>query len=152
MSAARMLARVFALTAALALVGCDREGGTSAVYPPAEAYDRAPQFVGTWRGQVGELSGELRIGELGPRRYFANFTSDNRRLELALLLDQSLAEAEGGASLPSNRLLFTWQDGEGSRGHGWLKITLAGDRLAGSSGPLESIDGTSWNFERVTQP
>ncbi len=136
--------------AGLGVLACDREGGSQAIYPEAEPYEAAAGFVGTWRGRVGEYEGQLRVGELSQGRYFGNFAAADGRLELALLMDQSLVTSDAGATLPSNRALFTWQDGAGNRGHGWLKIASKGDALSGSSGELESIDGWAWQLSRVT--
>lgn len=130
--------------------GCQSaSGATRAVYPNAEAFAQAPEFEGTWRGKIDRYQGELRIGELSPHRFFGNFSSDHGGIDLALLMDQSSVQTLGGTSMDSNRLLFTWQDGEGARGHGWMKINERGELLLGESGPLEQIEGSEWKFERT---
>jgi hypothetical protein len=118
------------------------------VYPEARAYLQPPSFSGAWQGKLNRKQGKLQIGELKSGEYFGNFTAEDGELDIALLLEQSLALSANGAQLPSNRLLFTWQDGGGERGHGWLMIDEAGAELEGSSGFGERIDGFSWNFSR----
>ena len=135
---------------AAALLACDptTTTGGRAVYPDAEAYSAAPVFEGSWRGRISDWEGELLVGELSARKYFGNFSSAVGNKEIAVLFEQSVAVNANGASLPSNRLVFTWQDGQGQRGKGWVKIDEAGRRLEGSAGFNESIEGQRWSFER----
>jgi hypothetical protein len=118
------------------------------VYPEAEAFDSEPSFTGAWSGKVERTRGELQLGQLRAGEYFGNFTAEDGSLDIALHLEQSSATTPNGAQVPSNRLLFTWQDGEGGRGHGWFKIDRQGATLAGSSGVGEAIEGIAWLFER----
>ena len=117
-------------------------------YPDAEAFEPPPEFSGAWTGKVERKHGELQIGQLRAREYFANFTADDGSLDIALHMEQSMTSTANGAQVPSNRLLFTWQDGSGQRGHGWFKIDEAGARLDGSSGLGERVDGYVWLFLR----
>ena len=55
--------------------------------------------------------GQLHLGKLRAGEYFGNFSADDGSLDIALHLEQSSALSSTGAQMPSNRLLFTWQDG-----------------------------------------
>ena len=122
--------------------------GPVVVYPQAEAFDPVPSFTGAWSGKVERKQGELQLGILRAGEYFGNFTAADGSLDIALHLEQSSATTASGAQVPSNRLLFTWQDGEGGRGHGWFTIDREGSALEGSSGVGQAIDGVAWLFER----
>lgn len=134
------------------LFACDHGGDPGnrvvTVYPDAEAYSTPPDFTGAWQGQVERKSGKLQVGQLRAGEYFGNFSAADGSLDIALYLEQSNATTATGASLPSNRLLFTWQDGNGERGHGWLKIDRGGRKLEGASGFGEAIEGFTWSFTR----
>lgn len=140
----------------LALAACDRAVVASehheVVYPKAEAFEPPPVFAGAWRGKLAGHRGELQLGELRRGEYYGNFTADDGALDVALLLEQSMALIENGASVPSNRLVFDWQDGTGERGHGWLLIDQRGQKLSGGSGFGEAIEGFSWVFGRHEAP
>ena len=140
----------------LAVAACDR-GATAhkhheIVYPRAEAFEPPPVFAGAWRGKLAGHRGELQLGELRRGEYYGNFTADDGALDVALLLEQSMASLENGASVPSNRLVFNWQDGTGERGHGWLLVDHSGRELIGESGFGEAIEGFSWTFRRDELP
>ena len=137
------------------LVACDRtiaHEHHEVVYPKAEPFEPPPVFAGSWRGKLAGHRGELQLGELRRGEYYGNFTADDGALDVALLLEQSMALIENGASVPSNRLVFDWQDGTGERGHGWLLVDQAGHKLTGASGFGEAIEGFSWTFRRSETP
>jgi hypothetical protein len=133
----------------LALAGCDRQNTGGPGYPSADFYEVGPTFAGEWIGEVGQLPGELSLGELSPGNYFGRFKADAEKTEYALLLEQTMIEAPGGGLVPSNRLTFTWQDGLGGRGHGWLLINREDTALTGSFGYAQATDGLGgWTFIR----
>ena len=140
-------------TLALALgvtLACDRRGGGKvAVYPDALAFDHAPHFVGSWSGTAAGVQGRLTIGELDELRYSGQFEGNGSSVRYILLMDQSLAASESHGAVPSNRVVFTWQDGAGGRGKGWLLINREGTRLTGSSGYVSATEGHGqWALER----
>jgi len=127
-------------------------GSTASNYPPASVYEIDPEFGGEWAGDVDGLPGVLKIGELDERSFFGSFQTDDGSTEYTLLLEHSYAENEHGGDSPSNRTVFTWQDGLGSRGRGWLLINREDTALTGSFGYGVATSGLGqWSFERVTQ-
>jgi len=141
------------LAAALSF-GCDRggEGGAITNYPDPSVYERDPEFAGEWLGEVAGLSGELNIGELEPGKFFGSFKADDGSAEYVLLLEQSFVEQASGGRAPSNRMLFTWQDGRGGRGNGWLLINREDTALTGKFGYDSAVDGLGdWSFIRFDE-
>ncbi|NVB39928.1 hypothetical protein G6O69_18940 [Pseudenhygromyxa sp. WMMC2535] len=138
--------------AALALAACTSSlpGGSStrsASYPQASIYELEPEFAGEWRGDIGGLPGVLTIGELDERAYFGSFVT--KGTEYTLLLEHTYVTSEEGSEVPSNRTTFTWQDGLGSRGHGWLLINREDTALTGSFGYGAATEGLgAWSFVR----
>lgn len=119
-------------------------------YPPASVYDIDPMFTGEWIGDVDGLPGTLNIGLLDERAYFGSFVTDDGSTEYTLLLEHTYLRTEEGGEVPSNRMLFTWQDGLGSRGKGWLLINRDDTALTGSFGYGLATTGLGqWSFERV---
>lgn len=134
----------------LAVVGCEPRNEPGPVYPTAQAYERDPTFSGEWIGDVGANPGTLALGELGPGSLFGSFKADEGVLEYVLLLEQTMVEAAGGGIVPGNRLTFTWQDGLGGRGHGWLLINRDDSALTGSFGYGKATEGLgTWTFVRL---
>ena len=139
-----------ALLACSATVGGTGGGGTASNYPPASVYDIDPEFGGEWIGDVDGLPGTLTVGELDERSYFGSFVTDAGGTEYTLLLEHTYVVSEDGGEVPSNRVTFTWQDGLGSRGRGWLLINLEDTALTGSFGYGVATEGLgSWSFVRV---
>jgi hypothetical protein len=132
--------------------GCDRRESAGPVYPDAEAYERDPSFAGEWLGDVTDVPGVLTLGELSPGSFFGSFKADAGRPEYVLLLEQTMVDDPGGGIVPSNRMTFTWQDGLGGRGHGWLLINREDTALTGSFGYDKATEGLgSWTFIRVDE-
>lgn len=133
-----------------ALVGCARTATrVEPIYPEATVYDRDPQFIGEWVGEVGGVWGILTLGELEPHRYFGSFTADDGSVEYVLMLEQSLVRDDRGAEAPSNRVTFTWQDGLGGRGRGWLLVNREDTALTGSYGYDNAVQGLGdWTLMR----
>lgn len=106
--------------------------------------------MGEWSGDVGEFTGTLVMGELGPLSFFGSFRADDGLTEYVLLLEQSTVESPGGGIVPSNRMKFTWQDGLGGRGHGWLLINRDDTALTGSFGYAKATVGLgNWTLARL---
>lgn len=119
-------------------------------YPPASVYEVDPLFTGEWTGDVDGLPGTLTIGELDERSFFGSFVTSDRSTEYTLLLEHSHVETEEGGEAPSNRTIFTWQDGLGSRGKGWLLINREDTALTGSFGYGVATEGLGqWSFVRA---
>lgn len=125
-------------------------GSLQANYPPASVYEVDPVFAGEWVGDVDGLPGTLTIGELDERSFFGSFVTADRSTEYTLLLEHTYVETEEGGEAPSNRTIFTWQDGLGSRGKGWLLIDSEDMGLSGSFGYGVATEGLGqWSFERT---
>ena len=151
----RKLFHTATLLALATCCGAARCGGAGAGsthapdYPTAEVYDRDPDFSGEWVGEVGSMPGELQLGLLEPGKYFGSFRSDDGSAEYVLLLEQTMVTSEVGGSAPSNRMTFTWQDGQGGRGLGWLLINREDTALTGSFGYGRATEGLgTWTFIR----
>lgn len=157
--ASRLRSLVLPLLATLALgLGCPKRGGQtgtpqSSNYPPASVYEIDPEFAGEWVGDVDGFQGTLRIGELDDRSFFGSFVTDDGVIEYTLLLEHTYVETDEGGEAPSNRTTFTWQDGLGSRGKGWLLVNREDTALTGSFGYGVATMGLGqWSFERVDSP
>lgn len=125
-------------------------GSLQANYPPASVYEVDPLFTGEWAGDVDGLPGTLTIGELDERAFFGSFVTADRSTEYTLLLEHTYVETEEGGEAPSNRTIFTWQDGLGSRGKGWLLINSEDTALTGSFGYGVATEGLGqWSFVRA---
>jgi hypothetical protein len=134
--------------------GCRGVGGgggsQGSEYPTARVYDMEPEFAGEWRGDVDGFQGILKIGELDDRSFFGSFVTSDGSVEYTLLLEHTYVDIDEGGEVPSNRAVFTWQDGLGSRGKGWLLINLEDTALTGSFGYGVATSGLGqWSFERV---
>jgi hypothetical protein len=160
-TASRSAARTGPVAVALGLLvtlalGCpgNRTGGGGPVsqsnYPPASVYEFDPEFAGEWTGDVDGLAGTLKIGVLDDRTFFGSFRTDDGATEYTLLLEHTYVDTEEGGEAPSNRTIFTWQDGLGSRGKGWLLINREDTALTGSFGYGVATAGLGqWSFERA---
>ncbi len=137
------------LTVLLTLAsGCRDDGRRpDATIPPAAAYDDPSDFTGTWRGEVDGTVGKLEINMLDEGRYRGLFEGQAMRRRYVLLLEQTAVEGER-EPMASNRVTFTWQDGHGGRGDGWLLINREDSALTGSSGE-RGRHYVAWAFIRV---
>lgn len=142
------------LTAALALAACKPASQSETVdpsTPTAEVYDDGSDFAGAWVGKSNGVLGLLEVRSLGPGRYYAKFTSDDRLTRFVVNMKQPLvAVRDGAAKLPGNLVEFTWQDGRGGQGGGWVLINPTDTaldgviRAGGMTGP--------WTFIRREGP
>jgi hypothetical protein len=138
----------------LALVGGCQRGGVRAdaidvAAPVAEVYpEGASDFAGEWVGESAGVFGSLTIQRLATDRYYGTFTSDDGLTRFVCNMRQVMATPpSGGAMLPGNLVVFTWHDGRGGRGQGWVLINRAGSALSG-----EVRFGGAWDFVRVDEP
>lgn len=119
-------------------------------YPPASVYEIDPEFAGEWSGDVDGIDGVFKIGRLDERSYFGSFLTADGNVEYTLLLEHTFVVTDEGSEVPSNRVTFTWQDGLGSRGRGWLLINRDDTALTGSFGYASATEGLGdWSFVRV---
>jgi len=128
-------------------VACKVEGMPMASVPPAEAYDLPSDFAGRWRGEVNGQMGTLRIDALGEGRYRGLYDGQEVPIDYVLLLQQDTVTV-GQSEMLGNRALFTWQDGHGGRGEGWMLIDREGSALTGESGEQGDLD-RQWAFIRA---
>ena len=136
----------------LDLAACARSQDTTSEIPEAVSYGTAPKFDGEWVGEVGGMPGVLDVGDLGSGRSYAAFRGDDGLTEYVLLMEQTQVSTIGGAQVASNRMVYTWQDGQGARGRGWLLINREETALAGGFGLGDALDGHGdWSFIRVSQ-
>jgi len=142
------VARTLALALALALApGCKDDGTEPSSIPPAAAYETPSDFTGEWIGEVEGQVGTLTISSLGPGRYRGRYEGEDVKVDYVLLLEQDLVPL-GSATIPGNRAVFTWQDGEGGRGEGWLLINREDSALTGAFGERGLLE-RPWTFIRV---
>lgn len=149
-------ARALLLAGGLLCVGCPGGGGlgsttsSATAYPPASAYEIDPEFSGEWSGDIDGLRGTLSIGRLDDRSFFGSFVTDDQSVEYTLLLEHTFIDTQEDGEVPSNRTTFTWQDGLGSRGKGWLLINREDSALTGSFGFGVATSGLGeWSFVRL---
>jgi len=119
----------------------------AASIPPAEAYDAPSDFAGVWHGEADGSVGTLTISPLGSGRHRGLYEGEDIEIEYVLLLEQDMVEV-GEDSMAGNRSTFTWQDGRGGRGEGWLLINREDSALSGAFGEQGRID-RPWTFIRV---
>jgi hypothetical protein len=137
-----------ALAVAATATACDKDGETAPPLPPAEAYDRPSDFSGDWIGEVETTEGTLTITPLGAARYRGVYEVDGAPIRYVLALEQTMLDVSG-APVPSNRVVFTWQDGRGGRGEGWLLINRENTALTGEFGEGAGHTGGAWTFIRL---
>ncbi len=143
------LAAVLRVAALGILLACPRQA-TGPVYPDAQVYEVPADFAGEWIGEVGGNTGLLRIDLLWPSRYRGVFRGEGIVAEYVLAMDQRTAPARDGEPRPANLVTFTWQDGRGGRGHGWLLINREDSALTGSYGEGDEAAGLGeWTFIRL---
>jgi len=105
-------------------------GGPGLALPVAEAYPTPSEFRGRWLGESDDSLGFLEIQELGGGRYYGRFSSDDRLRKYVANMTQIMA-IDGEEQVPGNVLRFTWQDGRGGVGSGWLMVDEDSSALTG---------------------
>ncbi len=136
----RFALRLFALAGSVAAAGCVGPGDEPP-HPPPEAYEEPSDFSGGWQGEVDGIAGTLRIERLGEGRYYANFRGKDRPERYILSMTQKRADLEPGRAVLANVCSFTWQDGRGAVGSGWLLINREDTALTGTFGRGGSMSG-----------
>jgi hypothetical protein len=133
-------------------IGPDESSEMAGNYPPASVYELDPEFAGEWAGDIGGSPGILTTGKLDDRSYFGSFVTDDGTTEYTLLLQHTYVTTAEGGEVPSNRATFTWQDGLGSRGKGWLLINREDTAITGSFGYGQATSGLGdWSFIRFDE-
>ncbi len=119
--------------------------------PQAEAYENPSQFAGEWVGESNAVLGSLKINALGLGRYYGQFIGDDQLTRFVLNLQQPLAARVAGADeIPGNLATFTWQDGRGGKGDGWVLINPEDSALTGEI-RIGSV-GHTMGFVRIDGP
>jgi len=119
-----------------ALAAC-RDGGSasperSVSAPMAEAYEEPSDFKGEWLGESAGSLGILKIEALGGGRYYGRFESEDGATKYVANMQQAAATRGGDEEpTPANLLTFSWQDGRGGLGEGWLLINREDSALTG---------------------
>lgn len=139
-----------------AVGGCTPRTATPS-YPPAQGYAVGSDFAGVWVGEVNGIAGELSVQRMGSQRYYGYFRGESKQARYTLALDQqAIADGEEaqaklkGTGTASNLCLFTWQDGHGGRGAGWLLINREDSALTGTFGRNTAHSGVGqWTFIRA---
>jgi hypothetical protein len=126
---------------------CKDDGTQPASMPPAEAYETPSSFAGEWLGEVEGQVGTLTITPLGAGRYRGRYEGEDVEIDYVLLLEQDLVPV-GSDTIPGNRAVFTWQDGRGGRGEGWLLVNREDSALTGAFGERGLLE-RPWTFIRV---
>ncbi|HEY8376550.1 MAG TPA: hypothetical protein VIK91_08680 [Nannocystis sp.] len=141
----RRVALVLAVAGAC-VRGGPRPEAVDPAAPTAEVYpEGASDFAGEWVGESAGAFGTLTITRLASDRYYARFVSDDGLTRYVCNLRQVAATpAEGGAMTPGNLAVFTWQDGRGGSGQGWVLINressaLTGEIRVGAPAPLDFV-------------
>lgn len=144
---ARAVERLAVTVLALGLA-CDKQRAPA--LPPAQVYEPPSDISGTWHGEIGGASGELRVQKLDAARFYGMFEATSTGRRYVLSMEQVRAAAPDGKLAPSNLVRFTWQDGRGDRGAGWVLVNKEGSALTGSYGRGEdNTDGAgAWTFVR----
>lgn len=128
--------------------GCD-PANDEPPHPPPEVYEDPSDFSGKWRGEVDGVGGTLRIDRLGEGRYYANFRGETRPDRYILSMTQTRAEVADGDSELANIASFTWQDGRGAVGGGWMLINRENTTITGTFGRGGAMSGMGvWTFVR----
>ncbi len=140
--------RVLALALAVTFA-CDKDQAPE--LPSAEVFEPPVVVDGQWRGEVAGVQGILRVEDLAGVHFRGMFEASTLHRRYVLNLQQIEAPGPAGAPMPTNLLRFTWQDGRGDRGEGWLLVNREGSALTGSFG---RGDGTTsgageWTFVRA---
>ncbi len=105
-------------------------GSAGQVVPVAEAYPTPSEFRGRWLGESDDALGFLEIQALGDGRYYGRFSSDDQMRKYVANMTQVMA-TDGEERVPGNVLRFTWQDGRGGVGSGWLMVDEDSSALTG---------------------
>jgi hypothetical protein len=146
--ASRWARLVLAALPTLVLASCDKV--QTPEYPEAEVYVPPTPVHGQWRGEVDGVAGTLRVQDLEGSRYYGLFEAGGVGRRYVLNMERLPAAGPDGSPAPSNLVRFTWQDGRGDRGDGWLLVNRDGSALTGSFGRGDgnTSGAGDWTFMR----
>lgn len=132
----------------LVAVACDKTQAPD--LPPAEVYVPPVEVAGKWRGEVAGVEGMLTVDDLAGSHYRGMFVASGITRRYVMNMQQVDAPGEGGTLVLTNLVKFTWQDGRGDRGEGWLLVNREGSALTGSFGRGEGATSGAgeWTFVR----
>ncbi|MBK6918279.1 MAG: hypothetical protein IPH07_12865 [Deltaproteobacteria bacterium] len=133
---------------ALMTAACDKTETPD--LPPAELYAEPVTVAGRWHGEIAGVAGDFVVDELAPMRYRGLFAAD--AIERRYVLNMTHVQIAGpdGERKASNLVEFTWQDGRGDRGAGWLLVNRDSSALTGSFGRGDGSNAGAgdWTFVR----
>jgi len=124
------------LWVAIAAMACrvGASGGADPSLPVAEAYAKASDFAGVWVGESNGVLGALKVKSLGSgdsgTRYYGQFLGDDGVTRFVINMQQPLVTV-GALGVAGNLARFTWQDGRGGQGDGWVLINPEDSALTG---------------------
>jgi hypothetical protein len=132
----------------LLALACDKTHAPE--LPPAEVYVPPVDVAGKWRGEVAGVEGMLTVDDLKGLHYRGMFVANGITRRYVMNMQQVEAPYEGGTPAPTNLVKFTWQDGRGDRGEGWLLVNREGSALTGSFGRGDGATSGAgeWTFVR----
>lgn len=117
-------------------------------HPPPEVYESPSDFSGRWRGEVDGAAGTLQVDRLSKGRYYGNFHAKGGKRYILSMVQEQAAEGEAEPEL-ANVCAFTWIDGRGSEGSGWLLINREDTTITGTFGRGSATSGMGvWTFVR----
>ncbi len=120
------------LVLAVGGLACKPEQGTvDPSAPVAEVYDNPSDFAGEWVGESNTVLGTLKVRSLGAGRYYGQFAGDDGQTRFVINFQQVLVTPSVGVPALGNLARFTWQDGRGGRGDGWVLINPEDSALTG---------------------
>lgn len=121
-----------ALWAVLGVLACKPQQETvDPSTPVPEVYDKPSDFAGEWVGESNTVLGTLKVRQLGSGHYYGQFSGDDGQTRFVINFQQALVTKDAGAPALGNLARFTWQDGRGGRGDGWVLINPEDSALTG---------------------
>ncbi len=133
--------------ACVPLAACN-QANAGPSHPPPQVYEVPIDFSGRWRGEVDGAAGTFQIDRLSEGKYYGNFhAKGGKRYILSLV--QERAQLDQTEPQLANVCSFTWIDGRGSEGNGWLLINREDTTITGTFGRGGSMSGMGvWTFVR----
>lgn len=136
------------LTLALVATGCPG-APLEPTHPPAEAYGEPADFSGEWIGEIGDVEGTMRVDALAPGSYYGYFKGEDRPVRYIVSMKQLPDASNASGEATANLCTFTWQDGRGGQGSGWVLINREDSALTGTFGRGRESTGMGvWTFIR----
>lgn len=142
----RFVMRLFVLTCWPQVACYPANAGPS--HPPPEVYELPIDFSGRWRGEVDGTAGTVQIDRLSDGKYYGNFRGNAGKRYILSLVQERVDLEQTDLEL-ANVCAFTWIDGRGSEGRGWLLINREDTTITGTFGRGGSTSGMGvWTFVR----